>query len=612
MHIVTFYSFKGGTGRSMALVNVAADLLARGRKVLIVDFDLEAPGLDTFPMKLDRRVDRGLVEMITDYLDPNGEGMPSVQDYVYEAQIDGVNDGLLWMLPAGRQDASYDSRFRCIDWQDFYQDQGGFLFFEDLKIQWRQVFNPDYVLIDSRTGHTDTGGICTRQLPDCVVAMFYPNEQNLRGLAPVVQDIRNEETGPLKKVIGLHFVMGNVPDLDDEDAILSNASSVSQKTLRYEELATTIHHFSSFSMLTQRLLLVDRPRSKIAAEYRQLASAIVRRNLEDRDGAISFLNEVQRGFRGEGQFVGDRGMEGTLQTIRTLHSRDEEVLRGLGRIRRMQRRNEEAFDLFEQILELNENDPESLVGRAEILTNTNRSDEALRDLVSFFGLTDVSPFSFELATRLLLKNDKCRIPDMLGSPAVPSLPVSSVLDIVRDLQEAYETCGYGASLIRDWLASSRAEVENGIVSLELSLCLIGAGRFKEAQQEIDQHRAAAELDLANSFNYAMAEWGSSGTAPRALFEGIIPNIEGSAGDTDVNHLQCFSLAYWAIGNIDRALQLRDEAVVRFAGAPRTIFSAWSYLYRSPKDFKLELDAMGKMYSTGQGLPAFIREIPGHL
>ena len=51
---------------------------------------------------------------------------------------------------------------------------------------------PDYVLIDSRAGHTDTCGICTRQLPDSVVVFFFPNEQNLRGLAEVVGDIRAE------------------------------------------------------------------------------------------------------------------------------------------------------------------------------------------------------------------------------------------------------------------------------------------------------------------------------------------------------------------------------------------------------------------------------------
>ena len=46
--IVTFYSFKGGTGRTMALANVAWILAANGERVLIADWDLESPGLHRF------------------------------------------------------------------------------------------------------------------------------------------------------------------------------------------------------------------------------------------------------------------------------------------------------------------------------------------------------------------------------------------------------------------------------------------------------------------------------------------------------------------------------------------------------------------------------------
>ena len=46
--IVTFYSFKGGTGRTMALANVAWILAANGMRVLIADWDLESPGLHRF------------------------------------------------------------------------------------------------------------------------------------------------------------------------------------------------------------------------------------------------------------------------------------------------------------------------------------------------------------------------------------------------------------------------------------------------------------------------------------------------------------------------------------------------------------------------------------
>lgn len=42
--VVTFYSFKGGVGRSMALANVAFRLADRNDlDVIVVDWDLEAP-----------------------------------------------------------------------------------------------------------------------------------------------------------------------------------------------------------------------------------------------------------------------------------------------------------------------------------------------------------------------------------------------------------------------------------------------------------------------------------------------------------------------------------------------------------------------------------------
>lgn len=42
---VIFFSMKGGVGRSTALAVLAADLAEKGRNVLAIDFDLEAPGL---------------------------------------------------------------------------------------------------------------------------------------------------------------------------------------------------------------------------------------------------------------------------------------------------------------------------------------------------------------------------------------------------------------------------------------------------------------------------------------------------------------------------------------------------------------------------------------
>src|SRR5271169_5266598 len=47
-YIFTFYSFKGGVGRSMAAMNVAYTLAGYGRHVLLLVMDLEAAGLTGF------------------------------------------------------------------------------------------------------------------------------------------------------------------------------------------------------------------------------------------------------------------------------------------------------------------------------------------------------------------------------------------------------------------------------------------------------------------------------------------------------------------------------------------------------------------------------------
>jgi hypothetical protein len=52
--IITFYSYKGGVGRTMALVNTAHVLARDGWRVLMVDFDLEAPGMTHFFAELVR------------------------------------------------------------------------------------------------------------------------------------------------------------------------------------------------------------------------------------------------------------------------------------------------------------------------------------------------------------------------------------------------------------------------------------------------------------------------------------------------------------------------------------------------------------------------------
>ena len=261
MYITTFYSFKGGVGRTMALVNAAVNLALAGRRVLVVDFDIEAPGLDTFDVLKPRKEVPGVIDFVTQYLD-SGQS-PDMSDFIGECPPIGEQDGKLCIMPSGRKE-SYAANFTQIDWGDLYERRDGFLLFEDIREQWKQTIKPDYVLIDSRTGHTDTSGICTRQLPNAVVVLFFPNEQNLRGLVDVVGDIRAEAESPRKKNIELHFVMSNVPDLDDEDQILESKIKAFQEQLGFRQEPMIVHRYDSLSLLNQVVFSKDRPKSRLA------------------------------------------------------------------------------------------------------------------------------------------------------------------------------------------------------------------------------------------------------------------------------------------------------------------------------------------------------------
>ena len=144
--ICTFYSYKGGVGRSMAMANVA-DLLSRqGLKVLMVDFDLEAPGLEQF-FKVNHdgiRRHLGLLDLLLGYKHAMSLGgsedaaFKNVQNFIVPVHERLPGGGRLDLMPAGqRQDpeqlARYATSLRTFDWQDFYFEWQGGLFFEWLR-----------------------------------------------------------------------------------------------------------------------------------------------------------------------------------------------------------------------------------------------------------------------------------------------------------------------------------------------------------------------------------------------------------------------------------------------------------------------------------------------
>ncbi|RAY15952.1 tetratricopeptide repeat protein [Actinomadura craniellae] len=217
--IVTFYSYKGGTGRTMALANVAWILAANGRRVLVADWDLESPGLYRFYrpfMDTEIRDAPGVIDMIRKYerdasavvmkagaefedddeadaavaerIQPVVDDCARVQRYAFSLDWDFPDGGGLDFLSSGRQNDYYVATLGALDWDRFYTDLRGALFFDRLRADMKRHY--DYVLIDSRTGLSDIADICTVHLPDVLVDCFTLSIQGTEGAAQVARTIK--------------------------------------------------------------------------------------------------------------------------------------------------------------------------------------------------------------------------------------------------------------------------------------------------------------------------------------------------------------------------------------------------------------------------------------
>ena len=174
----------------MALSNVAVLLSQWGSRVLVVDWDLEAPGIERYLEDMAPGI-RGKVhdkDGIIEIVDELSRESPSRwRESVIRFPVPGVTRRLDF-LSAGRRDSGYVERLQRLDWEALFRHHDFGSRLEVVRNEWMEEY--DYVLIDSRTGITDIGGICTIYLPDVIVAMFSANYQSIEGVADVITRAR--------------------------------------------------------------------------------------------------------------------------------------------------------------------------------------------------------------------------------------------------------------------------------------------------------------------------------------------------------------------------------------------------------------------------------------
>ncbi len=331
-YIFTFYSFKGGVGRSMAAANVAYALASRGRNVLLMDMDLEAPGLSTFFHRSKEVTERSPL----DALDLLGwaDGWVKTHQGEYPdldaIATEGPNIGAFFLpvprdkVPKPRLGEAGRLDLILVDTDRDYLTRFGELKLPELprdrivrmsRVLWayfktrrfpREVpdyyglavppEDPyDYVIIDSRTGLTEIGGLCVGPLADRLVVFTGLNIQNIQGTAwfldtvgvtqPVEEiDRRYDEADPSPSDASAPPRLGPKPTLLVASPVPAGEMII--KNEQMDELESVLHLGVACSLTYHPLLAVretlfvkdvaeDRHVEYIAAEYLNLADHVM-------------------------------------------------------------------------------------------------------------------------------------------------------------------------------------------------------------------------------------------------------------------------------------------------------------------------------------------------
>ena len=229
---VVFYSYKGGVGRTTALIQTAFQLARQGKRVVLVDMDVEAPGLQSLLPPTDKPVDEGLIDYLwerqTCFFDENHQPQIELTNIIY-----GVKDSQsrrdLFIVPAGKIGQRYIQRLSILSTTHLFSANTDpwYQFEEEL---WKQ-YQPDIMLIDARTGLNEWGGLSLLQLADEAFVVLYPSQQNAEGIC-FVRNLLKELTGVQAKlvlspipegIIGEALVKSIKPSLqliEDEEPIL--------------------------------------------------------------------------------------------------------------------------------------------------------------------------------------------------------------------------------------------------------------------------------------------------------------------------------------------------------------------------------------------------------
>ncbi|MDR0494586.1 MAG: tetratricopeptide repeat protein [Treponema sp.] len=286
MKTISFYSYKGGVGRSLALAYIAKELARFHLGICVLDIDLEAPGIiykfeeEPDPQKY------GVVDYIYACIIEN-KPPEKIEEAFFSTVYQASDYGYVKVMNAGRgiDTIEYWDKLSQIDWNDLFfgSNNEGLFLFENLKGMIKKQMNPDYLLIDSRSGVTIMSKVCNSVLPDTVLMFLVKNNENFNGSRMMYHHIANSaEYKVNQKNTDIICAITRIPEYDPEkDAAITGelVKKIGSPVLRQEDVFI-VH--SDRDVEYEELFIIQKKQDgkrQIVGDYLKIVDKIVDRDL---------------------------------------------------------------------------------------------------------------------------------------------------------------------------------------------------------------------------------------------------------------------------------------------------------------------------------------------
>jgi len=156
----------------------------------------------------------GLIDYILEFQRHDDAPGP-VKDILCDVEISSPRQEYsLGMIPAGDYLADdYSAKLNELDWSLIFSNLDGVAFFQLFLKRIQEKLDPQVLIIDSRIGFSEIGGLCTQQLADETVMLSSSASKSIKMTRHLARLIRDSEISRKldKKEVEMKIVVSRVP-----------------------------------------------------------------------------------------------------------------------------------------------------------------------------------------------------------------------------------------------------------------------------------------------------------------------------------------------------------------------------------------------------------------